>query len=58
MQEVPILFFARDFDFGRPETFAAVCGSGELPASMVRTFLLFLSFSTRFLCVNNRIYAA
>ncbi len=36
MQEVPVIFFARDFDFAHPDTFAAVCGDGTVPASLVR----------------------
>ena len=36
MQEVPVIFFARDFDFAHPDTFAAICGNGAVPATLVR----------------------
>jgi hypothetical protein len=39
MQEVPVTFFARDFDFAHPDTFTAVCGDGSVPASLVRRSL-------------------
>lgn len=36
MQEVPVIFFARDFDFAHPDTFAAVCGDSSVPPTLVR----------------------
>ena len=36
MTEMPVIFFARDFEFGHPGTFAQVCGEGALPASQAR----------------------
>jgi hypothetical protein len=36
MQEVPVIFFARDFDFAHPDTFTAVCGDGDVPPTLVR----------------------
>jgi hypothetical protein len=36
MHEVPVSFFSQDFDFGHPDTFASICGAGELLASQVR----------------------
>ena len=36
MQEVPVVFFQRDFDFAHPDTFAAVCGDTSVPPALVR----------------------
>ena len=34
------MFFSSDFNFAHPDTFAAVCGAGAMPASQVRRALL------------------
>ena len=36
MQEVPVVFFQRDFDFAHPDTFAAVCGDTNVPPALAR----------------------
>ena len=36
MQEVPVVFFQRDFDFAHPDTFAAVCGDTSVPPALAR----------------------
>ena len=36
MQEVPVVFFQRDFDFAHPDTFAAVCGATDVPPALAR----------------------
>ena len=42
MQEVPVVFFQRDFDFAHPDTFAAVCGATDVPPALARPRALLL----------------
>lgn len=39
MQQIPVMFFTRDYDFGHTDTFATVTSGQELQASSVRVYI-------------------